>query len=52
MQIADLVLWPVCKGGYDPADRVYAFLKKEKKLLDCVCTSTNGLLGTKYYCFE
>lgn len=52
MQIADLVLWPICKGGYDPDDRVYKILKDAGKLLEVVCTDANGLKGTKYYCFD
>ncbi|MFL9933472.1 DUF3800 domain-containing protein [Paraburkholderia sp. RL18-103-BIB-C] len=52
MQFADLVLWPVCCGGYDKAHRAYAVLAEAGKLLDIRCTDDNGLLGTKYSCFE
>lgn len=51
MQLADLVLWPVCKGGYDPSFAVYRQLVEAGKLLDIHCTEENGLLGIKYSCF-
>lgn len=51
MQLADLVLWPLCKGGYDPSFKVYRQLAEAGKLLDCHCTEENGLLGIKYSCF-
>ena len=52
MQIADLVLWPVCKGGYDGDDRAYRALRDNGKLLEAVCTPRNRLHGTKYSCFD
>lgn len=52
MQLADLVLWPACKGGYDANDRVYQKLVHAGKLLDSHCTPESGLLGIKYFCFE
>ncbi|MHA6886182.1 DUF3800 domain-containing protein [Ralstonia pseudosolanacearum] len=52
MQLADLVLWPVCHGGYDTTHRAYAALAKAGKLLDVLCTEENGLLGVKYSCFD
>lgn len=51
MQLADLVLWPVCRGGYAPEDRAYLLLQSNGKLLDAHCTQANGLLGIKYFCF-
>lgn len=51
MQLADLVLWPICRGGYVPDDRVYGLLKSNGKLLDAHCTQANGLQGIKYSCF-
>ena len=51
MQLADLVLWPICRGGYVPDDRAYGLLKSTGKLLDAHCTHANGLLGIKYSCF-
>jgi len=52
MQLADLVLWPVCQGGYDKEHRPYAELAKAGKLIDVLCTEENGLLGVKYSCFD
>lgn len=52
MQMADLVLWPVCQGGYDKEHRAYAHLVKTGKLMEAHCTDSNGLLGTKYSCFD
>lgn len=52
MQFADLVLWPVCHGGYDRSHRAYAELSKAGKLVDALCTADNGLQGTKYSCFD
>lgn len=52
MQIADLALWPMCQGGYDPGHRSYQVLKKSGKLLDAVCNTTDDLHGIKYSCFE
>jgi hypothetical protein len=52
MQIADLVLWPVCQGGYDTTHRAYMHLKEAGKLVEFECTTDNGLLGTKYSCFD
>jgi len=51
MQLADLVLWPICRGRYSPEDRAYDLLKSNRKLLDAHCTEDNGLLGIKYSCF-
>lgn len=51
MQLADLVLWPACRGGYDATDRNYRTLKDNHKLLDMYCTEENGLQGIKYSCF-
>ena len=51
MQLADLVLWPICKGGYGPEDRAYRLLQSSGLLLDAHCTQANGLLGIKYFCF-
>lgn len=51
MQLADLVLWPICRGGYVPEDRAYQLLQSKQLLLDSHCTQENGLLGIKYFCF-
>jgi hypothetical protein len=52
MQVADLVLWPVCIGGYFPDNRNFAELRDGRKLLDAHCTDENGLHGVKYSCFD
>jgi hypothetical protein len=52
MQIADLALWPACKGGYEPANRAYLALKEAGKLIDAYCTADNGVQGIKYSCFD
>src|SRR4029079_9609840 len=52
MQIADLALWPACKGGYDPTSRAYLALRDAGKLIDAHCTGTNGVQGIKYSCFD
>lgn len=52
MQIADMALWPACKGGYDTTDRAFIALKEAAKLLDAHCTEQNGLQGIKYSCFD
>jgi hypothetical protein len=51
-QIADLILYPMAKGGYDPGYAPY------KKLLSGGCLVDSGLdaasrnvLGVKYSCF-
>lgn len=52
MQAADLMLLPLCKGGYNADERIFAALKAAGKLLDCRCNAENGLLGIKYSCFR
>lgn len=52
MQIADLVLWPLCRSGYDTSERSYVRLKDAGKLVEVLCTEENGLQGTKYSCFD
>jgi hypothetical protein len=52
MQIADLVLWPVCVGGYTDENRNHQQLVQGGKLLDHLCTAENRLLGVKYSCFD
>jgi hypothetical protein len=51
MQLADIALWPLCKGGYDQTYRPFAAMAAAGKLLDSVCTPANGLYGIKYSCF-
>ncbi|MEX0922106.1 MAG: DUF3800 domain-containing protein [Rhodovibrionaceae bacterium] len=53
MQIADLYLWPICIGGYDQANRTYARLKKDGKLIDCLLDAEQiPAGGIKYSCWE
>lgn len=52
MQIADLALWPVCQGGYDPSHRAYRDMKENGKLLDSQCGESSEIHGVKYSCFE
>jgi hypothetical protein len=50
MQIADLYLYPICKGGYDANHYPYQILKAYQKLIDFhVIEPSSG--GIKYYCF-
>jgi hypothetical protein len=51
-QIADLALWPVCKGKYHPDNIALIALTRAGKLLDAKCIPGSGLLGIKYSCFE
>lgn len=52
-QIADLVLYPIAKGGYDPEFRTYAKLKEGKKLVDSLLNEKElHHVGIKYFCFN
>jgi hypothetical protein len=52
MQLADLALWPVCKGKYVPDNFALHALKSSEKLLDAKCSPENRLLGIKYSCID
>ena len=53
IQIADLILYPMAKGGYDPDYYPYRKLKEAGKLIDCVVPKEDiPLLGIKYSCFD
>lgn len=52
MQIADLVLWPLCRNGYASTERSYLLLAEKMKLVESLCDQENGLQGTKYSCFD
>lgn len=52
MQLADVMLWPVCKGGYKQDEPSYAAIRERGLLLDARCDAKNGLLGIKYSCFD
>jgi hypothetical protein len=52
-QLADLFLWPICMGGYNPNNRPYARLMGDGKLIECnVAEEDWPMLATKYYCFD
>ena len=51
MQVADLYLYPMCRGGYQPDYRAYDALVSDSKLIDCHVADI-ATLGVKYYCFE
>lgn len=52
-QIADLVLWPMCIGGYDKANIAYSMLKRTGTLIDCKLPKTDvPERGIKYSCWE
>lgn len=52
-QFADLYLWPICMGGYNPDTRPYKRLREDGKLIECVVKQDDWpMLGTKYYCFD
>lgn len=52
LQLADLVLYPIAKGGYDPGYRPYRAMKEAGKLLDCILPEEDiPAMGVKYSCF-
>lgn len=52
-QIADLYLWPIAVGGYDPQCRPYQALVTSGRLIECVLDeSEHASCATKYSCFE
>lgn len=52
IQIADIFLYPMAKGGYDPSYRPYAKLLSQGRLIDSlVSEDERPLLGIKYSCF-
>jgi len=53
IQIADLVLFPMAKGGYNPSYRPYEKLRGAGKLIDCHLAEVDiPLRGIKYSCFD
>ena len=53
MQIADLYLYPICKGGYDRNYLPYQTLCEHGKLIDQrLCSEDTLKLGIKYSCFD
>ena len=53
IQIADLVLFPVAKGGYDSNYKAYRFLVDNNKIVDSDLTEVEKpSQGVKYSCFD
>lgn len=53
LQIADLILYPMAKGGYDPQYPPYRMLKDNDKLIDCLLPEDEIRSdGIKYSCFD
>lgn len=52
LQVADLVLYPMAKAGYDPSYAPYVRLMQNGKLIDAVLSAEDRpKLGIKYSCF-
>jgi Protein of unknown function (DUF3800) len=52
-QIADLYLWPMCMGGYDPCNKPYQLLLQKGKLIDGILErKKRAVWGIKYSCFD
>lgn len=53
LQVADLILYPMAKGGYDDEYHPYHTLKESGKLIDCLLSEEEiGIRGIKYSCFR
>lgn len=53
IQIADLILYPIAKGGYQPEYPPYKALIAENKLIDCLIDEKDiSTSGIKYSCFD
>jgi hypothetical protein len=53
LQLADLMLYPLCKGKYQPDYRPMDMLKREGKLIEAILPAElTGTVGTKYSCFD
>ena len=51
MQLADIVLYPIVKAGYEPSYPPYIALSNSNLLLDYHVEDVKSM-GIKYYCFE
>jgi hypothetical protein len=52
-QIADLYLYPIRRGGYEPNYRPHQILMANKKIIDCLLAPAEApILGVKYSCFD
>ncbi len=53
IQIADLCLWPMCIGGYNPKNLAYVALKSKGTLIDSNLPAQDiAHAGIKYSCWE
>jgi hypothetical protein len=53
IQLADLMLYPMAKGGYDPEYRPYKHMRDAGKLIDCLIDEEEiPVCGIKYSCFD
>lgn len=53
MQLADLALWPICIGGYDPKNRSYVYMQNAGMLIDNkLAPELLSERGIKYYCWD
>jgi len=53
MQLADLALWPMCIGGYDPTNRALVSLEQRRTLIDSRLNAADRpSQGIKYSCWE
>lgn len=53
MQIADLCVYPIARGGYEPDYKPFVALREAGTLIDCkVDDSRVAEVGSKYYCFD
>ena len=52
-QIADMYLYPMMKGGYDPTYRPYKALLEAGRIIDATLgVDERPILGIKYSCFD
>jgi hypothetical protein len=53
VQVADLYLWPMARGGYDPTYKPYVMLVEAGRLIEQNTPETeHATRATKYSCFE
>ena len=53
LQVADLILYPLARSGYDPDYFPYRTLKESGKLIDCLVPEDEvAIRGIKYSCFD
>lgn len=53
MQIADLILYPIVKAGYDKQYKPYLLLKNAGKIINSALDECDHrMMGVKYYCFN